>query len=195
MLAMVRYPLVQRMAQSEIDAAVINRLPNFTDRERLPYIGALCKEVLRWHPVGPLGVAHALTRDDVYKSNFIPAGSIILANAWAMLHDVNTFGPDPEDFIPERFFEPGVPDPTIAFGFGRRICPGRFLAEDVIFITIASILKVYNITSPVDSQGNELPPPAAQFTSGFISHPIPFNCTIKPRSETAERLLSECARE
>jgi cytochrome P450 len=37
-----------------------------------------------------------------------------------MLHDPNTFGPDPEDFVPERFFKPGVPDPTIAFGFGRR---------------------------------------------------------------------------
>jgi hypothetical protein len=53
------------------------------------------------------------------------------------------------------------------------MCPGRFLAEDAIFIIIVSILKVYNITPPVDNRGNELPAPAAKFTSGFISCAFP----------------------
>ena len=38
-----------------------------------------------------------------------------------MLHDEKVFGPNPEEFIPERFLVAGIPDPgDIAFGFGRR---------------------------------------------------------------------------
>ena len=58
----------QRKAQDELDSAIGERLPEFGDRDHLPYVKAICKEVLRWHPVAPLGVAHAVTQDDgVYK--------------------------------------------------------------------------------------------------------------------------------
>ncbi len=47
-LAMLKYPEVQRCAQEEIDRVVGNdRLPSFEDRDQLPYIDALCLEVLR----------------------------------------------------------------------------------------------------------------------------------------------------
>lgn len=45
-LAMVLYPNVMRKAQAEIDAVVgRSRLPNFSDRASLPYVGAIVKEV------------------------------------------------------------------------------------------------------------------------------------------------------
>lgn len=50
-------PEAQRRAQAEIDAVVgIDRLPSFEDREQLPYVEALVKEVFRFHPVAPLGM-------------------------------------------------------------------------------------------------------------------------------------------
>jgi cytochrome P450 len=53
---MTLYPDVQRKAQAEIDQIVGNsRLPNFSDEGALPYVQAVLKEALRWHPVGPLG--------------------------------------------------------------------------------------------------------------------------------------------
>jgi cytochrome P450 len=53
---MTLYPEVQKKAQEEIFRVVgEDRLPTFADRDRLPYVGALVKEVLRWNPVGPLG--------------------------------------------------------------------------------------------------------------------------------------------
>ena len=80
---MVLFPEAQRRAQKELDNVVgSNRLPDYEDRENLPYINALCKEVLRWHPIVPLGVAHRLTQDDFFKGYFIPAGTIIVGNAW-----------------------------------------------------------------------------------------------------------------
>ena len=56
MLAMVLFPDTQRKAQEELDAVVgRGRLPTFDDLESLVYIQAIVKEILRWHPVGPLG--------------------------------------------------------------------------------------------------------------------------------------------
>jgi cytochrome P450 len=54
---MTLYPEVQRKAQAEIDGIVGNsRLPEFSDQDALPYVQAVLKEVLRWHPVTPQGV-------------------------------------------------------------------------------------------------------------------------------------------
>jgi cytochrome P450 len=80
---MVLSPEVQKKAQAELDAVVgPNRLPEFEDRNSLPYINALCKETLRWHPLVPLGFAHATTQDDIYDGYFIPKGAMILGNSW-----------------------------------------------------------------------------------------------------------------
>ena len=55
---MVLYPDIVKRAQDEIDRVVgRERLPSFQDREKLPYINALVKEVLRWDAVGPTGTA------------------------------------------------------------------------------------------------------------------------------------------
>jgi cytochrome P450 len=46
---MAMYPEIQKKAQAEIDAVVgKDRLPNFSDRASLPYVGAIMKEILRW---------------------------------------------------------------------------------------------------------------------------------------------------
>jgi len=57
-LAMVLNPEVQAKAQAEIDRVVgKDRLPNFDDRLALPYVGAVLRETLRWHPVAPFGAS------------------------------------------------------------------------------------------------------------------------------------------
>jgi cytochrome P450 len=69
-----KHPEVQIKAQEEIDRVIgDNRLPDFSDRPHLPYIEAIYREVLRWHP--PMTLApHASMDDDVYKGYFIPKG-------------------------------------------------------------------------------------------------------------------------
>ena len=54
-MAMAMYPGVQRKAQKELDDILGGNLPALADRERLPYVNALVKEVFRWHPVTALG--------------------------------------------------------------------------------------------------------------------------------------------
>ncbi|KDQ59105.1 hypothetical protein JAAARDRAFT_33833 [Jaapia argillacea MUCL 33604] len=195
-LAMVLYPDVQKRAQAELDRVVgSSRLPGFDDRKDLPYLNAIVKETMRWQPVTPLAVVHSPIADDVYKGYFIPKGSIIFGNSWTILQDPIAY-PNPKEYKPERFLKDGQLDPNVqdpdlaAFGFGRRICPGRHFSNSTLFIFISSILSVFDITPPLDEQGKpiQLSP---EMTTGLISHPSPFKCTIKPRSVEAVGVIRE----
>ena len=80
---MLLYPEVQRKAQAEIDQVIGNdRLPGYEDRQNLPYIDALVKEVLRWHPIAPMNLPHTSTEDDIYEGYFIPKGALLIAGIW-----------------------------------------------------------------------------------------------------------------
>ncbi|KAI0816977.1 cytochrome P450, partial [Trametes gibbosa] len=84
-LAMAMYPNVQRKAQAELDCIVgPDRLPDFSDRQCLPYVNALVKEVLRWHVIAPVGGAHRSAADGEFRGYFIPAGAIVIPNLWCM---------------------------------------------------------------------------------------------------------------
>jgi len=192
--AMVLYPEIQIKAQKELDGVLRGpgQLPDHSDKADLPYVSAIVMEVLRWNPVAPLGVPHYLAVEDEYKGFRIPAGSILMANSWAILHNEIDY-PDPLDFKPERFLKdgqqnPGIKDPaTSAFGFGRRICPGRHFAQSSIWITIASILSCFEISKAIDENGLFIEP--SGYSSGLISGPLPFQCSIRPRSAEAEQTI------
>ena len=84
-LAMASFPEVQEKAKAELDSVVgPHRLPEFSDRDSLPYINALIKELLRWRSVVPVGVPHRTLDDDEYRGYFIPKGSIVVANIWCV---------------------------------------------------------------------------------------------------------------
>ena len=80
---MIQHPEILQKAQKEIDAVVgTARLPTFSDRPNLPYVNAIVLEVLRWNPAVPLGLAHRLTTDDVYRGYVFPKGTVVWANIW-----------------------------------------------------------------------------------------------------------------
>ena len=67
----------------------------------------------------------------------------------AILHDPVIYS-DPDAFKPERFIDANGSlreDPVLTslFGFGKRICPGRHLADAMFFIVVASFLSVFDI--------------------------------------------------
>ena len=81
---MASNPEIQDKAHAELDAVIgPDRLPSLSDRESLPYIDALVKELHRWSPILPLGLPRTYTGDgDEYKGYRIPKGSLIFANSW-----------------------------------------------------------------------------------------------------------------
>ncbi|KAJ3764225.1 cytochrome P450 [Lentinula raphanica] len=198
-LAMLANPEAQKRAQEEIDSVVqAGELPRFSDQERLPYVTAIVKEAMRWKNVTPLGIPHASTSEDIYRGYRIPAGSIMVPNIWAMLHNENMY-PEPHAFKPERFIgtdgkiNPLIKDPdTALFGFGRRICPGRFMAFSSIWIAIASMLAVFDITKPLDENGCVVEP-TYEYIPSMACVPAPFECSLKPRTAQADEMIRSMA--
>lgn len=110
-----------------------------------------------------------------------------------MTHDPEVYE-NPMEFNPDRFLgingkEPEMDPHSIVFGFGRRICPGRHLADNTLYLSIAQSLAVFNITKVT---GEEVRP---EFQPGVISHPVPWKCRISPRSPEHEALIDTVEKE
>ncbi|KAL3462651.1 cytochrome P450 [Aspergillus heterothallicus] len=190
-LAMALNPEVQRCAQEEIDRVVgRDRLPGFADRNKLPYINAMVKESLRWHPVTPMGLAHSVTEDDTYEGYHIPKGSVIMPNTWAFCHDPTDYK-DPMSFNPERFLgsSPERDPQAFVFGFGRRICPGRILADSSLYLTVAMSLAAFDISKPENGVYGDKGDDEPRFLPGITSNPAPFEMRLRLRDERYRDLV------
>lgn len=101
-------------------------------------------------------------------------------------------------FKPERFLkahgrEPEMDPHSLVFGFGRRICPGRFLAGNALYLDVAQSLAVFNITKAVeDGREVDVQP---EFQPGVISHPVPWKFDITPRSPAHVDLILSVEKE
>ncbi|KAL0932101.1 cytochrome P450 [Colletotrichum truncatum] len=180
-------------AREELDRIVGNsRLPTFEDLDKLEYIRAVASETLRWRPVAVLGgTPHASTADYVYKGMFIPKGSTIIAPLWSIHLNKADF-PEPHVFKPERFLENREYAGTFghsAFGWGRRICPGMHLGSASVAINIARILWGFDISPGKDEKGRDIDVDIFSYSDGFNSSPLPFPCSIAPRSSDHARII------
>ncbi|KAH8992362.1 cytochrome P450 [Lactarius akahatsu] len=169
-LAMIAHPEVQKRAHIELDTVVgRSRTPTFSDAPNLLYIQAIVKEVLRWRPALPFSLPHSTTEDDWYNGMFIPKGT-----------------------LPERFLDAHgevLPGPAetreeghSTYGFGKRACMGKHVANDALFIYIATSLWAVTLEPAHDEDGNKVPFDADVFVDGGMTlKPAPYECKITPR--------------
>ncbi|KAJ3757782.1 cytochrome P450 [Lentinula raphanica] len=188
---MLLYPEVQTKAHHELDMIIgLGNLPRFTHRKTLPYVAAIVQETIRYNPIAPIGFPHELIADDIYEGYLLPQGSAIIANIWSILHNEEDY-PQPDIFNPTRFLDDNgnlnskVKDPAdYAFGFGRRVCPGKSFAYASLWLAIAYILSCYSIEPELDEHGKPIKPQLQESTqTGFtlLSQLPPFNCRFVPR--------------
>ncbi|EIW83820.1 cytochrome P450 [Coniophora puteana RWD-64-598 SS2] len=162
---MVQYPEAQHRAQEAIDAVVgRDRFPNFEDRPALPIIDALIRETLRRAPALPVDLPHGVTDDDIYEGYFISKGS-------AILHDEVRFV-NPMKFDPDRFLDANGQltndhSHLLVFGFGRRMCPGRHLADASLWSAMACMLAMFDFARAKDAQGREINIDDAEWSNGL----------------------------
>jgi len=166
---------------------------------------------MRWRPNVPTGVAHETEVDDVYNGYFIPKGTRILPLDWAFLRNPEKY-PDPDNFRPERWLEPGWPTfqapltqhPTIkgmtSFGWGQRQCLGMNLTQDELIIACGSLAWAFTLKHKMDpATGEPYPVPTDKSNSLLIIKPDPFKMAFEPRSlerrEEALRVWEEAEAE
>ncbi len=111
--AMCRHPKVQTRLREEVRA----NLPSITDArditsmeiDRLPYLAAVCSEVLRVYSPVPQTIREAV-RDTTILGQPLPKGSRLFLAAWGTNLDTSLWGPDGGEFKPERWLVQGAED-------------------------------------------------------------------------------------
>lgn len=200
---MTIFPDIAVKAQAELDRVCGDRMPDLNDVPDLPYVRACVKESLRWMPGFMLGVPHAVTQDDVYMGYRIPAGAMVIINAWAIQNDPKRH-PCPRRFEPMRYWgddqtsidASNNPDPTkrdhFVFGAGRRKCQGMHIADRSLFLAVSRLLWAFQFKRAIDdSTGLEIVPDMEDLAEGVMMFPRPFKTDLRPR--TAQR--AECLRQ
>jgi cytochrome P450 len=111
-----------------------------------------------------------------------------------ILHNPEDY-PNPHIFNPARYLTPdgildqSVRDPrTACFGFGRRICPGRYLADASLFAMVSTLLATVDIVRAKDSQGQDIIP-KVEVAGRLTCHLKPFPWSVRPRSQDAKAML------
>ncbi|CAO2191399.1 unnamed protein product [Urochloa humidicola] len=129
---------------------------------KMGYLKAVLKEVLRLHPPAPLLLPHESTAPAVVQGYEIPAGTVLFVNAWAIGRDPAAWDA-PEEFRPERFAIGGNPVDfrgadyqLIPFGAGRRICPGISFALPVVELALVGLLRHFDWELPAGMSLAEL---------------------------------------
>ena len=211
-MAMCRYPDVLKKLQAEMDRVCgtdeDGHLPTFEDVsvEQAPYLHATVQETLRWRPISAGGFAHKLTQDVEYRGYVLPKGSSIVAPHWSISLDEQEYS-EPDVFRPERFLSPAetaagqaqvngtwfaTQRGSIAFGFGRRICPGLHIAMRSLAINLACMAWCFDIEHP---SGDPDQVDTLAFNSSANSHPLPFPARFVYRSLARERAVVDEVRE
>lgn len=178
MSLLLNHPDVLKRAQEEIDSNVGGgRLLDKNDLPRLPYLHCIISETLRLYPAAPMLLPHEASTDCKIHGYDVPAGSMILVNAYAIHRDPKIWE-DPEEFRPERF-EHGRAEGKfmMPFGMGRRRCPGENLAMRTMGLVLGVLLQCFDWTRVGDGEVD-----MATATGTIMSKAVPLEALCKPRA-------------
>ncbi|XP_030453217.1 cytochrome P450 93A2-like [Syzygium oleosum] len=153
-IELLKHPQLLKKLRKEIDSAVgSTRLVNESDVQNLPYLQAVVKETLRLHTPGPL-LRRKCNSDCEINGYDIKAGTNILINAYAIMHDPGTWE-NPDEFVPERFMVgegddhhmelKGQDFHYLPFGSGRRACIGVAHAAIVMHTAIGGLIQCFDL--------------------------------------------------
>ncbi|XP_006859563.1 PREDICTED: 25-hydroxyvitamin D-1 alpha hydroxylase, mitochondrial-like [Chrysochloris asiatica] len=143
-----RHQDVQQALHSEITAALgpsSDAHPTAT-LSQLPLMKAVIKEVLRLYPVVP-GNSRVPDKDICVGDYILPKNTLVTLCHYATSRDPAQF-PEPNTFRPVRWLGEGpAPHPfaSLPFGFGKRSCIGRRLAELELQMALAQILTHFEV--------------------------------------------------
>lgn len=135
---------------------------------RLPLTQALIKETKRLYPVISMSLPRKVPQGGLHVHDaFFPPGTTVGCNPIALHRNAEVFGSDSNDFRMDRWIDA---DPrtarnmerfSLSWGGGSRTCPGRHLAELVVFKAIPALVKAFEIEVSI--------PPEDEIPSYFLS--------------------------
>lgn len=141
---LLNHPEVLKKVRDELDTHVgQDRIVEESDIPKLTYLKNVINETLRLNTPAPLLLPHSNSEECNIGGFKIPRDTIVLVNAWAIHRDPQYWS-EATCFKPERFEKKGEEEKLIAFGMGRRACPGEGLAIRAISLTLALLVQCFD---------------------------------------------------
>ena len=183
MASLLQRPDVLKRAQEELDVIVgRERVLDESDLPSLKYLEAIVKETLRLYPSGPLLVPHIAKEACTVGGYYVPAQTQLFVNVWAIHRDPAVWE-CPLLFEPERFMKSSSPDLNehdfkyMPFGYGRRACPGMWMAIRMVKFNVGKLLQSFDWNIPPGVEGVDM-----SKERGVIMHrAVSLKAAIKPR--------------
>ncbi|GMR61490.1 hypothetical protein PMAYCL1PPCAC_31685 [Pristionchus mayeri] len=122
-----RYPEIMKRCQEEVDEVCVDSSISYEDCQNLRYLDAVCRETLRFFPIGARAVARTCMKDTTVGGYDIDKSTIVMADSYAVHFNKELWGEDVDEFRPERWLESDRRVAAInflTFGAGPRLCVG-----------------------------------------------------------------------
>lgn len=147
---LARNPEAQKKLQEEVDSVLCGHEGPLTVHHlaKLSYMKAIIKESLRIFPL-VIGTSRTLDKDLVLDGYLIPKNwtlfGINMLTGWE-----EKFFPRAKEFVPERWLRhkplgPIHPYASLPFGAGTRMCVGRRLAEQEMYIFLTRVMQHFTV--------------------------------------------------
>jgi cytochrome P450 len=81
---MAQFPEIQSRLRAEFSSVTEDRMPTLLDTEKMPYLDAATKEVMRLYPAAPVSLPHATIEDDLHDGYSIPKDSMVFYSLWCV---------------------------------------------------------------------------------------------------------------
>lgn len=142
---------VQKRVTEEVRAAADPL--SYAGTTQLPYTRAATREAMRLHPVLSMSLPRRVPDAGVHiHGHFIPGGTTVGCNPVALHRNANiVMGPDPESYSPDRWLGGESVDMrlmerySLNWGGGPRICPGKNLAEMVVYKVVSALFERFDV--------------------------------------------------
>jgi benzoate 4-monooxygenase len=175
-----RTPGVQERLQRELDEAVPDSfdVPPYDLVKNLPYLEQVINETLRHHSTSGIGLPREIPASSpgvtILGRHYGP-GTVLSVPTYTVHHDKNIWGPDADEFNPDRWageMTPAQKKGFIPFSYGPRSCVGRNLAEIQMKMIAATWIKRYHV---------ELRQEIMETREGFLRKPLGLDISIRRR--------------
>lgn len=177
----VRTPGVMAKLQAELDAAIPEYIdvPTYDMVKDLPYLENIINEALRYHSTSGIGLPRQIPDDSpgVHLSgHYFPPGTVLSVPTYSIHHSTEIWGPDAEDFKPERWenLTQRQKNAFIPFSHGPRSCVGKNVAEMEMKLIVATWARRYEVFLRQDYMDTR---------EGFLRKPLGLEIGMRRRAQ------------
>ena len=123
-------------------------VPDHDSLKHLKYLNAVLNETIRRFPTTLGGILRQTKTDTIISGYFIPKDTIVSASSYQVQNSKELWGPDAEEWVPERWLDADKIPRNCFYGFGggSRICIGQHFAWAEMRIILASLVMNFDFT-------------------------------------------------